>query len=71
MPHPLDHPVFSNIPEQLTPEEFRRRFRERCAELLRQLDDPEWYSRQMRPRPLNPGQEEFTEASRPALPGRR
>lgn len=47
-PHPLDHPgPFSNVPEKLSPEEFRRRFHERVAELLKQLDDPDWFSRQM------------------------
>ena len=48
MTHPLDHQgPFSNIPEEITPEEAKRRFRARAEEILRQLDDPEWYTRQM------------------------
>lgn len=54
MSHPLDATRFSNIPEELTPEEFRRRFRERCDEILKQLDDPDWCTRQMRPRFIAP-----------------
>lgn len=45
--HPLDATTFSNIPEPITPEEFRRRFRGRCDEILKQLDDPDYYSRLM------------------------
>lgn len=45
-PHPLDQDYFSNIPEQVSPEEFRRRFRERVNELLKQLDDPTYFARQ-------------------------
>lgn len=58
MTHPLDHQSpFSNIPDELTPEEAKRRFRARAEEILRQLDDPEWYTRQMlqmRPRTIVP-----------------
>ncbi len=52
--HPLDRTRFSNIPEEIAPEEARRRFRESVHELLRQLADPDYYRQMARPRPWPP-----------------
>lgn len=48
MTHPLDRQGrFSNLPEEVTPEEAKRRLLAQLAKIEEQLADPEFYTRQM------------------------